>query len=255
LASAIVLLVVSCESSTEPPKALSASITPADTTIFVGDTVTLEVVVEYESGPAAPDTVVWTITDSVVLSRPVVEDGRATVAGRERGVGYVIAEINNEFVDSAEVTVVRPGDVRWQVEINNGTSTTGPALDSQGRVYVTHWGPEQLTAFEPSGAMLYSVAGCLGNMSPSVSSDNHAYASGGACIRRYGPSGAVDWALSVGTFDGGIALASDGSAVAITGVDSDPVVLVHISPDGASSSGATRWVLRPDSRNRQRHQP
>ena len=114
MALAMALLLLGCESSTEPPRALSASISPTDTTIFAGDALTFEALVEYESGPAAPDTVVWVVRDPRVLNLQAEEDYRVTVTGSERGSSSVIATINETFVDSALVQVVVPGDIRWQ---------------------------------------------------------------------------------------------------------------------------------------------
>ncbi len=238
LALAIALLLLGCESSTEPPKALSASISPTDTTIFAGDALTFEAVVEYESGPAAPDTVVWVVRDPGVLSLQIEEDYRATVTGSERGTSLVIATINERFVDSALVQVVRPGDTRWRVTVGATWQIPTPALDGQERVYVVHNGADGrvLSAFEPDGSLAYSVPTCpFSDMSPAVSGDGSAYVTGGwGCTQRHAPDGSVDWAFPLGSFDGGVAVASDGSVVLVC--DEEPewrnVVLSRISSEG-----------------------
>ncbi|MGD8700071.1 MAG: hypothetical protein PVJ43_12315, partial [Gemmatimonadales bacterium] len=237
VASVLVLLLLSCDSSTEPPKALSASIVPADTTIFAGDALTFQAVVEYESGPQPPDTVVWVVSDLEVLSLPVVQDGRATVTGSERGASYVIATINKTFVDSALVQVVRPGDTRWRVTVGATWQIPTPALDGQERVYVVHAGADGrvLSAFKPDGILAYSVPTCpFSEMSPAVSVDGSAYVTGSGCTQRHAPDGSVDWTFSQGSWDGGVAVASDGSVVIVS--DEEPewrnVVLSRISSEG-----------------------
>jgi hypothetical protein len=133
-------------------------------------------------------------------------------------VGQVIALINEEFIDSADVTVVKPGDLRWHASLPDGgvVPPSSPALDAQGRVYLSHrggGGQEWLSSFEHDGRPVFTVSSCASRLSPSVTSDGSAYTTGIGCTQRHERDGTVAWTVPFGTFDGGLAVATDGSVV------------------------------------------
>ena len=228
-----------CDDATGPEQVVSVSITPADTTILAGDPVTFEAIVEYHSGPGLPDSVVWSVSDVTVLSGPITEDGKARVIGLERGEAYVIAVINDEFVDSAEVTVVRPGDVRWRVEDPGFPTASGPAIDERGRVYTVRidGAPGTLSAVTSAGLFLFSAPACWSDLSGSVLPDGTAYTTRADCLQRHTPDGSVEWRVECGSSYGGVAVDGSGSVACLEEV-LDPVsgiaepVLIRISSDG-----------------------
>jgi hypothetical protein len=240
---ATLLLQLGCgDDGVQPDKLLSVSLTPTDSTIFVGDAVVYEAVAQYESGTRQPDSVTWTVSNPEVLSLTVEAGGSARVVGLTRGEGYVLCEVEQGIADSAAVEVVQPGDVRWAAEIGGTGATSGPALDRTGRIYVSDWGGlGGLSAFAASGDPLFSVASCRGSLTPSVTADGHVYTNGQMCVARHNTDGSQDWALPLGNFDGGIAVASDGSLVVLHG--GGVAELIRVSVDGAVM---WRDTLSPD---------
>lgn len=221
---------IGCGDSLAPGEVLSVAIAPADTTAFAGDSITFEAFVEHRSGLGSPDTVLWSVSDPGVLSLSQEPGGRASVTAQKRGEAYLIALINAEFVDSSHVTVVQPGDVRWRLKDEARLlAASGPALDGLGRVYVSHIGngeQELLSAFTTNGESVFSVPSCVSRLSPSISDNGHAYTTGISCTQGHGPDGTAEWGEPFGTFDGGLAVAADGS-----------IALLHMH-DGAGGRAA-----------------
>lgn len=127
---------IGCADTSGPGVILSVSLSPADSTLFAGDSLRVDVSVEYESGPNVPESVTWGVWDPAVLAVRALTDGGAMVTGMENGRAYVIATVDETGVDSAAVEV-RPGDVRWIADVGGG-SLNHTALDSSQRIYVVN---------------------------------------------------------------------------------------------------------------------
>jgi hypothetical protein len=248
---AVILTEAGCRNDGVRPDVLvSVSISPSDSTVFAGDTVTYEALAEYESGIREPDSLVWRVSDSAVLSLTAEADGTATVVGLDRGEGYVICEVDEVVVDSSALIVVRPGDVRWRVEGAGATTYSGPALDAQGRIYTVYIDehPGTLNAVSPAGDVIFSITGCWSDFSGSVLPDGTAYTTRGLCVQRNAPDGSVDW-RNVDCWSGsygGIAVDLNGAVICM-----DDTLLMRISPDGTTewrtAFGATdpEWRTAP----------
>lgn len=233
--AALVLLAAlggsACDDGLEPDIATTGFISPSDTTVFADDEFVLEAIVERRSGSSSADTAVWSVSDPEVLSLSELSGASVSVTALQRGTAFVIAAINLEFVDSALVSVVQTGDLRWQMDIAGVASTNGPAIDRDGLIYAVHTdgGSSTLSVFEPDGVARFSVNTCGGNLSPTLGPDGVAFTSNNECTRRHGGGGSVDWAVPIGSFDAGVAVAGDGSIRVVNG---NPALLMTISPAG-----------------------
>jgi hypothetical protein len=227
---ASLLLQVGCsDDRVQPDRLLSVSLSPTDSTIFAGDALTYEAMAEYESGTRQPDSVKWTVSKPEVLSLTVEAGASATVTGMERGEGFVVVEVDDQLVDSAQVTVVQPGDVRWVTDVSYG-SYSGPALDAWGRVFVVGGG--NLTALSPLGEIVFSVPYCnWSELSGSVLPDGTAYTTGNSCVQRHASDGSLVWQFDDGgTRKGGVAVTSSGG---VTFLDTRGLDLYRLSATGA----------------------
>ncbi len=233
------IALMSCGDSTEPDLPHSASLAPGDSTIWRGDSLRVTAVVEWTSGPRTPETVAWAVSDSFVIDLAVVATGVAKVEGVGAGTAWVTAIINTEYTDSCEVTVVEGGDVLWRRGLSASGSYAGPALDDQGRIYVSVNQPDSLIAFRPNGDLIYRAPACWSYIGPSVAPSGVAYANGFDCMQQHGPDGAIDWTVPFGSMDGGLAIHSDGSVVALNvdwNTNPASVVLAQVT-----ASGDTAW--------------
>ncbi len=203
---------------TGPGAVVSASLTPADTSIFKGDSATIEAVVQYEFGTGPAETVAWGVSDSSVLELSVVGTGVASVTGLTRGDAYVIALINTEFWDSSEVRIGDIGDIRWRAEGVGANTYSGAALDASGRIYTVYWDsfPGTLSALTPGGEVVYSVPGAWADFAGTVLSDGTAYSNGSQYVQRNAPDGSQDWQAACGTSYSGIAVDLDGSVACVS---------------------------------------
>lgn len=81
-------------------------IIPADTTLEVGDNVSLEVDVHYRTGLGQPNEVNWSLSDSQVVELTVFAVDQVQVDALAVGSTWVIGLINEEVRDSARIQVV-----------------------------------------------------------------------------------------------------------------------------------------------------
>lgn len=204
---------LACNDATSIDQIVSVDVTPADTAILVGASVELEATVQFQSGPGVPGAVLWTVSDSNTVRLVTDSSANATVIGLTRGGVQVVAAVDG-IADTANVTVVMRGDVRWATGwAQGGRGMT--ALDEQGRVYVIRGtSPHELTALDPTGTVLFSEPTCnAGLLSPSVTLDGAAYVTGTACTKRHEASGVEAWTQAEGDVEAGVAIAADGSVL------------------------------------------
>lgn len=226
---------VGCDDGFEPDQLISVSVSPSDSTLFAGDSAAFEAIAELRSGPRAPDTVVWSILDTTVAAIRRQTGSQVVVIGRARGETYLIAEMDAQFTDSARVEVVEPGDVRWRVHVGGDG---GLALDGAGRIYIgAGTGSARLAAVTREGQIVFSVSSGWSFLSPSVTPDGHSYVTAGPAgiqTERRTPDGTLEWSVPFGSFDGGAAVAPDGSVVIVDVIREGefPTVVTRISPDG-----------------------
>lgn len=247
-----VLTAVGCDDTAGPGMILSLSLSPSDSTIFAGDSVRMEAIVEYESGARPANAIVWELSDSAVLELRALTSGRAMVRGLERGAAYVIATVEETRVDSAALKVVRAGDVRWIAETVGG-NLNHTALDGQGRIYVVSGdGPgaplsRMLRALRSDGTPAFAEPTCLAFYTPSVLPDGSAYTTGIGCTMAHGPDGTVKWSLPFGGLENAVSVAADGSVALLHNIDSDTdgfTVLSWITPAGEEAWRDTLGVTR-----------
>ena len=215
------------DDSVQPDRLLSVSLTPADSTIFVGDAVVYEAKAHYESGTRQPDSVTWAVSNPDVLRLTSEADGRAEVTGIARGESYISATVDG-LTDGSLAMVVHVGDVRWVADVR-GSTYAGPALDAHGRVYVV--GGEDLSAVSPLGQVLFSVPYCnWSELSGSVLPDGTAYTTGNSCVQQHSSEGSLVWQFDDGgTRKGGVAVTSSGG---VTFLDTGGVYLIRLSVMG-----------------------
>ena len=125
--------VIGCEDGLEPEHLLSVSVSPSDSTFFAGDSAAFDAIAEFRSGPRPPDTVAWSISDTMVAAIVRETGSQVILVGRGRGEAYLIANVDADFTDTARVEVVEPGDIRWRAQVGGdggpwterGASTLG----------------------------------------------------------------------------------------------------------------------------------
>jgi outer membrane protein assembly factor BamB len=194
----------------------------------------------------------WTVTDPTVLAVETLSDGDAMVTGLERGTAYAIATVEEGWSDSAEVEVVRPGDLRWIAEAGGG-NLNHTALDAQGRIYVATGGEPglplagMLHAVQPDGTVAFAEPTCYGFYTPSVLPDGTAYTTGIDCSMAHRPDGSVLWSLPFGGIEHALSVAADGSVALLHNIDSETAgfaVLSWIAPSGQEIWRDTLGVTR-----------
>ena len=107
-------------------------------------------------------------------------------------------------------------------------------------MFVSHigsGGQDWLSSFTADGESIFSVHSCSSRLSPGVSDNSHAYTTGISCTQAHLPDGTADWAQPFGTFDGGLAVAPDGSITILhlvipVGDGGYAAVVSRISPQG-----------------------
>ena len=232
-------LSVGCDDGFEPDQLLSLSVTPSDSTFFAGDFATFEAIAEFRSGARVPDSVAWTISDMTIATVAQEIGNQVVVQGHGRGEAYLIGELDAEFTDSARIEVVEPGQIRWRTEI--GGSDAGLAVDGRGWVYVAALvgSNGELTAVTGEGEVAFSTSSGWSFLSPSVTPDGYSYVTSGLGTtgfrtERRSPDGTLQWTVPFGTFDGGVAVAPDGSVVIVHVIREGefPTVVSRVSPDG-----------------------
>jgi outer membrane protein assembly factor BamB len=225
---------------------LSGSVSPDALTLAVGDVAKLAAHEEFRDGIGPPNAVTWTASDAGILRLVDQAGDSCVVEGLAPGEAFVIAVIDNEFVDTVSVTVrgaddIAPGDVRWRVEIGSNFWHSPPALDAEGNVFVVSHSTDELLAFRPDGTLRFDAPGsCFSLLGPSVTAEGSAYVAGICYYQaaRHAPDGSILWQYPKEghTIEGGLAVAPDGSAVLLygMGLSSDilGVVLTKISSGG-----------------------
>jgi hypothetical protein len=224
---------------------IGADMVTADTTLLVGEVAAFEAFAIYGIGPGLPTSIVWTSSDTGVATVTRLSDGRGSVAARAAGTARISALVNNAFSDSAQLTVVQTGDIRWRVATSPGPSLyAAVGLDSLVRV-VTSDGV--LSTFGRDGGGGVPLTSCDGLFGPSVDGAGSAYATGTACTRRHSSTGGTIWSSTQGDVGGGVAIGADEAALIVhslpdTGGTTGAVVVSRISTGGVE---AWRDTLRP----------
>jgi hypothetical protein len=220
-------LFAACKSSPfdDASRTISAEIVTADTTMMVGEQATFIAIAQYGFGPGIPDSVVWSSSDSDILTVVLQGNGRSGfVTARGAGQAWVHAVMNVDFEDSALVTVVGPGEVRFRTTIPSGARIHA-AIGSDSLVrLLTATG----TLFTVERAAVgTSSSSCNGAFGPSLDVSNGAFATGDECLIRHSAAGGPRWQLPLGDPEGGVAVAADEAAI-----------VLHSIVDGGGATGA-----------------
>jgi hypothetical protein len=220
---------------------LSARITVHDTTVLTGETTNFFVTVQYVFGPGTPLNVFWSLSDTTALSLGILSDGSALVSAKKPGSGKLIAFINKTFTDTATIVAVAPGTVLWRQSLAGAVRLNAPALDDSGNVYVLNAGSgtATLAAFTPAGASRYAVGSCAAALAPGVDLIGNAFTTGAGCTKRLGVTGATSWTATIGTVDGGVALAANAEVVLLHSVGTTGAGAVALSRLG--TDGVEKW--------------
>lgn len=185
----------------------------------------------YGFGPGLPQIVVWTTSDPTVVEVENLQDNTASVTAVDTGSAWVIALINAEFVDSAQVQVVVPGALRWRSTFTNLPVGVYPAVGADSLVRVVTGGASPLLRLFTVAGAETSAASCFSALGPSIGASDAAFATGSGCTRRHAQGGAADWTATVGSAELALAVASDNGAVTLSG---DSVYRV-------TSTGTVEW--------------
>ena len=209
-------------------------IVTGDVVLFSGEQIVYSAQALYGFGPGLPSAAVWTTSDPAVIEVENLADNTARVTALDTGTAWVIALINAEFVDSAVVTVARPGSARWRRAFGGVPIGFYPALgvDSLIRV-VTGGAAPALWVLAPDSGVGTSVASCFSTLGPSLGTADVAYTTGVQCTRQHDQAGDSLWAAPVGSAALGVAVADDGGAFTVGG-DS----LYRIASTGSVTWGA-----------------
>lgn len=194
-----------------------AEITTGDTLIFQGETVVYTALAIYGIGPGVPQSIRWGASDTTVVEVDVQSDGTADVEALKEGTSWIIAFVNEEFRDSALVTVVLRGGARWENTYAGVPTGLYPAIggDSLIRI-VTGGGTPLLRILAPESGGGTATASCFSAFGPSLGASDATYTSGPQCTRRHAQNGDSAWTAPVGGSAVGVAVAADGGAIAVT---------------------------------------
>jgi hypothetical protein len=226
-----------------------AEITTGDTLIFLGETVVYTVVAIYGVGPGAPQTVRWSAEDPSVIEIDVRIDGTASVEAIKEGTSRIYVLVNEEFRDSAVVTVVPRGGVLWENTYAGAPTGLYAAIGEDSLIRVVTGGASPLLwLLAPESGNGTSAPSCFSTLGPSLGGSDVAYASGIQCTRQHAKTGGNLWTAPVGGATLGVAVVSDGGAITVT---ADSVYRVSSTGTvlwGLAAGGATRTapVLGPE---------
>jgi hypothetical protein len=197
---------------------IDGEIVGGDTLLFAGDVTFYAALAQYGLGPGLPFSVLWTVSDATVLEVETRPDWTASVTAVDTGTSWVIALINDRQVDSVFVTVVLHGATRWRSTFAGVPVGAYPAIgiDSIVRI-VTGGAAPLLRLVAPESGEGTSVASCFSMLGPSLGDADVAFASGTQCTRRHAQNGDPVWTAPVGSAALGIAVASDGGAITLSG--------------------------------------
>jgi hypothetical protein len=194
---------------------LDAYIEVPDTTLFTGEATTYRAVAVYGIGPGIPQSIIWTTTNTNVLQVKPANDFSATVTPIDSGEAYVVALINETFHDSALVHAVDQGGVRWRVSFADAVGLQ-PAVGADSLIrLVTGGASPMLRTIGPDGTANTPVAGCFATYGPSIGTDG-VYVTGPQCTQLISFDGVSRWTAPVGNATVGIAVPTDGGAVAVS---------------------------------------
>jgi hypothetical protein len=195
---------------------LDAYINNPDTTLFTGEVTSYTATAVYGIGKGLPTSITWTSTDTTILMVENVGDYTAKVTPHDSGKAYVVALINTTFLDSAFVHVVGQGAVRWRVAFADAPSLQ-PAVGADSLIWVVTGGASpMLRPIEPDGTADTPVAGCFAAYGPSLGDDG-VYVTGSQCTQLISFDGVSRWTAPAGNATVGIAVETDGGAVAVSG--------------------------------------
>lgn len=213
--------------------ATDGTIVTGDALLFDGEVIVYSARAQYGFGPGLPASVAWTVSDATVLDLEARADWTAGVTAIDTGTAWVIALINDQFLDSALVTVVLPGAARWRSTFAGVPAAAYPAIgvDSVVRV-VTGGATPLLRLFAPATGVATAVASCLSAFGPSLGTSDVAFATGAQCTRRHAQNGDTVWTAPVGSAALGLAVAADNGAITLSG---DSVYRL-------STAGAILWA-------------
>lgn len=229
-AAVALVLALPLTACNDPPfggvtQTIGAEMVTPDTTLIIGEATAFEALAIYGIGPGLPTAIEWTSSDSAVATVARLSDGRGSVTARTPGGAWIRAFVNNAFSDSARVTVVGPGAVRWRVTAPAGLALYPAAgADSSVRVLAANG---SLSAFDRTGGGGVPVTACGGRFGPSLDAASSAYLVGDACAVRLSATGSTIWSSSHGDPEGGLAIAADEAAV-----------ILHSLPDTGGTTGA-----------------
>jgi hypothetical protein len=215
---------------------ISASILTGDTTLFVDQNAVFTAQAVYGIGPGFPTSIQWGVTDATKLRVTVLNDLSGNVVALDTGSAWVVARINVDFVDSAQVVVVAPGLVRWRATVAGGLGLYPAVGLTDSTVRVSGIGTT-LATFGFSGTAGPTAANtCNGYYGPSVGDDGAAYVTGTDCTRRHAVDLGVSWAAPIGDAEGSVAVAANGDAVVLHS-EANAVVVSRL----AAVSGNEVW--------------
>jgi hypothetical protein len=210
---------------------LDGAIITQDTTLFQGETTTYHASALYGIGPGLPIDISWSTTDPTKLDVVESTDYTAEVTAKDTGEAYVIALINEMFLDSALVHVVAQGGVRWRVTFTDPVSLQ-PAYGADSIVrLVTGGASPTLRTVDPDGTAGTPQNGCFSALGPSIGVDG-VYVTGPQCTQLISFDGVSRWTAAAGNATLGIAVATDGGAIAVS---TDSVFRI-------SALGAVTWA-------------
>lgn len=194
---------------------LDGEILTPDTTIFKGESISYQAAALYGVGPGQPASIRWGSSDTSKVAVFVRTDLTASVTAKDSGDVYIVALINEEFLDSALLTIVIRGDARWRAAYGDPVGLQGAADDSTVRV-VTGGSAPQLRVYAMDGTAAAPVASCFSTFGPSIWIDGASIVTGDGCTRRHEPEGGAAWTAPAGSAGLGVALASDGAVVTVS---------------------------------------
>lgn len=232
---------VACSSTQQPCEqgpfgggtcTIGGEITTGDAVLFVDEQIVYFAQAIYGFGPGLPNVVLWTTSDPTVVEVENLANNTASVTAVDTGTAWVYALINAEFSDSALVTVVVPGAMRWQSTFSGLPVGRYPAIGADSIVRVTTGGGSPLLwLFQPDSGTSTSVASCFSALGPSIGGSDVAVTTGPNCTRKHLAAGDDAWTAPVGDADLGLAIVADGGVITLSG---DSVYRV-------SATGTVMW--------------
>jgi len=197
---------------------VGGEIVTGDALLFDGEVTVYTAQAEYGFGPGLPASVLWTVSDGTVIEVETRTDWSAGVTAVDTGTSWIIALINDRIFDSALVTVVLPGAARWRSVFAGVPAAALPAIGADSLVRIVTGGASPvLRLFAPESGVGTAVGSCFSAFGPSLGNADVAFAAGPQCTRRHAQNGDTVWTAPVGSAALGVAVASDGGAITVSG--------------------------------------